>query len=117
MGKIITCKDGIEFERVSRWVTIKTDYNITERHSLSCYAEDCGDGEKCVDYIIHKGRKIATGSMYRLGTMFISEPVHEFIENKETHFISCVDMDSNIYDPFYIEVDDWGEKVRLYKRV
>lgn len=117
MGKIIKCNDGTEFERMSRWITIKTDYNITEKHGLFCYAEEYDDGEYCVNYITHKGYRIAVNAMYLLGSFFISEKPHVFIEKGEEHFINAVDMDGNIYDPFYIELDEWGEKVRLYKKV
>lgn len=116
MGKIIKCKDGAEFERMSRWITIKNDYNITKKHGLFCYAEEY-DGENCVNYIMHKGYRIAVSAMYLLGSMWISEKPHQFKENGDIHTISAVDMDGNIYDPFYIELDEWGEKVRLYKKV
>lgn len=116
MKKII-CKDGSEFIRVSRWISRKTDYNITEKHGLYCYGEVCEDSTICVDYIVHKGYRIACAAMYGLESMFISDHNHEFIENKEKHFISTVDMDGDIYDPYYIECDEWGEKFRLYKKV
>lgn len=115
--KEITCKDGTKFIRVSRWISRKTDYNITEKHGLYCYAEDCGDDTKCVDYIIYKGYRIPLGAMYCLGSLFIGGNNYEFIENGETHFISAVDMDGDIYDPYYIECDPWGDKFRLYKKV
>lgn len=115
--KEIICKDGTRFIRVSRWISRKTDYNITKKHGLYCYAEDCGDNTKCVDYIIHKGYKIACGAMYGIGSMWVPGEPYEFIENNEKHYINAVDMDSNIYDPYYIECEFYGNKFRLYKKV
>ena len=115
--KEIICKDGSEFIRVSRWISRKTDYNITEKHGLYCYADDCCDDTKCVDYIVHNGYRIACGAMYAIGSMWVSGEPYEFIENGKTHVICAVDMDGDIYDPYYIECDEWGEKFRLYKKV
>ena len=115
--KEIICKDGTKFMRVSRWISRKTDYNITEKHDLYCYAEDCWNGTRCVDYIVHNGYRIALGSMYRLESMFIGGAPYEFIENKKVHYIGAVDMDGDIYDPYYIESDLWGDTFRLYKKV
>lgn len=115
--KEIVCKDGSEFIRVSRWINRKTDYNITNRHGLYCYAEDCEDGTKCVDYIVHKGYRIACSAMYAIGSMFVYGKPYEFIENKENHCICAVDMDGDIYDPYYIEISEDCEKYRLYKKL
>ena len=115
--KEIICKDGTRFIRASRWISRKTDYNITEKHGLYCYAEDSGDNTKCVDYIMHKGYRIACGAMYCIGSMWVSGEPYEFIENGETHFISAVDMDGDIYHPYYIECDEWRDKFRLYKKL
>ena len=115
--KEIICRDGTRFIRVSKWISRKTDYNITEKHGLYCYAEDCCDDTKCVDYIVHKGYRIACAAMYAIGSMYVYGEPYEFIENKEKHFISAVDMDGDIYYPYYIECDSWGEKFRLYKKV
>lgn len=116
-NKIITCTDSTQFERVSRWITIRSDYNITPKHSLYDVAYDDGKGEKYVDYIIHKGYRIPTSSMYTLGTMWVCEKPHEFIEHNERHVIIAVDMEGDLYDPYYIETDEWGENVRLYKKL
>lgn len=115
--KEIICKDGTRFIRVSRWIRRKTDYNITEKHGLYCYADNCCDDTKCVDYIVHKGYRIACGAMYAIGSIYVYGEPYEFIENKEKHFISAVDMDGDIYYPYYIEYDEWGDKFRLYKKV
>ena len=114
-NKIITCTDGTQFKRVSRWLTIRNEYNIAPGHELYEVGYDDGD-ERCIDYVNFKGYCISTQSMYALGSMWISERPHKFIENKEEHFISAVDMDGDLYDPYYIEMDKYGEKVRLYKK-
>lgn len=118
MSKIITCDDGTQFKRASRWITIRTDYNITPRHSLYDQSDDCGDGEKCVDYIRHKGITIPASQMIGLGSFACpgGKP-YTFTEKGKTHTICAVDFWNNLYNPYYIEVDQWGEKVRLYERV
>lgn len=118
MSKIITGNDGSRFKRCSRWITIRTDYDITPRHSLYDQSEDCEGGEKCVSYIRHNGITIPTGQMILLGSMFCpADKPFTFTEKGETHAISAVDFWTNLYNPYYIEFDEWGEKVRLYEKL
>ena len=118
MSKIITCNDGTQFKRCSRWIAIRTDYDITPRHSLYELAEECEGGEKCVSYIQHNGITIPTSQMILLGSMACpGEKPFEFKEKGETHAISTVDFWTDLYNPYYIEFDEWGEKVRLYEKL
>lgn len=118
MSKTITCNDGTQFKRASRWITIRTDYGITPRHSLYDQADDCGDGEKCVSYIRHKGITIPTSQMILLSSMVCGfQKPYTFTKNGETHTIGAVDFWTNLYNPYYIELDQWGEKVRLYEKL
>lgn len=118
MSKIITCNNGTQFKRCSRWITIRTDYDITPRHSLYDQSDDCGDGEKCVSYIRHKGITIPTAQMVLLGSMACpADKPFIFKEKGETHTISAVDFWTDLYNPYYIELDQWGEKVRLYEKL
>lgn len=114
MGKILKTKEGEElYERISRWITIQHDYNITKRHSLYYYADDCCDGSNAVSYFKFNGRKYAIAQMYRLmGMMGIG---HNLILNDDS--ILCAYDGEQYYNPIYIEVDDFGEKVRVYQYV
>lgn len=117
MGKIIECKDGTKFERVSRWVDIQTRYGITKKHKLFDYAERDGE-EYFIDYVRFKGVDIPLNSIVYLGSMVIpSENAHEFEESGEKHAISMAELFLNIYHSYYVEVDRWGEKMRFYRKV
>lgn len=121
--------DGVErytatAYRVSRWISIKTWVNPTPRCQLWEYATD-GNGEllqngrfapKTGIYIVYftfNGRNYALQQFARFGSGFL--PGHiAYIENGEQHYLHGVDM-GDIYNPIYIEVDDYGEKVRVYR--
>ena len=119
MSKIITCDDGTQFKRCSRWITVRTDYGITPRHSLYDQALECEGGEKWVDYIRHKGTTIPTSQMILLYSRVCGfQKPYTFTEKGETHAIGAyVDFYTNLYKPYYIEFGEWGEKVRLYEKL
>lgn len=108
MGKIITCTDGTTFERVSRGISLRTDYDVTPRHELYEHRdEDTGE----VSYIEHAGVRIPTDSMIALGSMWDPEPPHTFIEHGETRRIIACDWYNSLY---YIEYREENEKYYLY---
>ena len=110
--------------RVSRWISIKTWVNPTSRCQLWDYVID-GNGERStsnrfdgengayLDYFTFNGRKYALEQFVRLGSIVTPECV-AYIENGEQHYLHGVDID-DIYNPIYIELDDYGEKVRVYR--
>lgn len=114
-----------DFTRLSRWITVKTLCNPSKHNSLYDYAKDengytpgnenFNPNEVYIDYFTFGGVKYALDRFYRLGSMWICD-TYRYTENGKTNYLSGVDMDGNIYDPLYIELDDYGEKVRVYKR-
>lgn len=107
---------GRTIARVSRYIKIRTDY-VTSRHSLYDYADSSSeeDGKRLLDYFIYHGKKYALNQFMRLGSMIIPE-VYQFEENGKTQFLSGVDSE-NYYNPLLIEVDEYGESVRIYEEI
>ena len=120
-------KGKATFERVSRWITVKHNYNPNKNNSLWDYVTD-GDGynsydenfqkrdkELYLDYFTWNGQNYAIGQFFLLGSMCINEQ-YSFTENGETYYLSAVDMD-NLYNPIYIECDLYGEHGRVYVKL
>lgn len=112
----IETTNGRLLKRCTRWLKIRTDYNVTSRHQCYYYAEDIGNGENCVDYFMLYGHKIALNRFYRFGTMFTPQPPEMWYENDVLHHISGYDSE-NYFDPMLIELDPLGEYVRVYREV
>ena len=120
-------KGKATFERVSRWITVKHNYNPRKDNSLWYYVTD-GDGhhsydenfqkdnkELFLEYFTWNGQKYAIEQFLWIGSMWINEQ-YSFTEDDETHCLIGVDMD-NYYNPIYIEVDEYGEHVRVYVKL
>lgn len=110
MGKMIKCTDGTIFERVSRGISLRTDYDITPRHELYDHREETGD----VSYIKYKALRIPTDSMIALGSAWDAETPHVFIENGFRRIISASDWYNYSYNGYYIEYREDTEKFYLY---
>lgn len=111
-----TTTNGQKLARVSRWIKIRTAYNITEKHSLSYYADKIDDEENSLDYFIYHGKKYAINQFYRFGTMFSPGSIPMFYENDKLLFISGYDSE-NYYNPIMIEISDCCEYVRIYEEI
>ena len=48
------------------------------------------------------------------GNYFHGIPEYFYTEDGETHYLTGVDMDGDLYNPIYIEGDGTGERVRVY---
>lgn len=114
--KIIETSEGT-FERVSGWVEIDFSHRVRSDSKLFCYAEEKEGDYGYVSGFTYKRRFYATASFYSLGCMYLNEPFPTWVENGEKHAITNVDMDGDLYDPYYLELDADCEKVRLYKKV
>ena len=130
--KQFTTTDGKHtLTRLSRWITINTNYNVSERNSLYDYSTDENgyhpqqDGYDptsgtYLDYFRYGGRTYAIEQFVRLGSMWIGGQPYRFIDTDGTpRAVAAFDIDGNLYDPLYIELDEYGERVRVYsvKRV
>lgn len=114
--KIIKTDHGT-FERVSAWIEIDFYHRVRSDSELFCYAEEKEGEYGYVTGFTYKRRFYATASFYSLGSMWVNEPYPVWVENGARHAITNVDMDGDLYDPYYLELDADCEKVRLYRKV
>jgi hypothetical protein len=100
MGETIT--------RTSRWINIKTAYDVTPRHALHYYADETGT----VDYFTYQGKKYALNQFIRFGGVWGGIPIM-WEENDKIHHLSGYDSE-NYYNPIMIEMSECCEAVRVY---
>lgn len=125
--KTIVSTDGRKYERVSRWITWRTNYNPSKRNSLWDYVTD-GYGhhpysdefnpanDLYLDYFRYNGRTYALEQFYTLGSAwFGSTPIMYEDENGKLGVIGAVDMEGDMFRPLYMEIDEGNERVRLYR--
>lgn len=115
MGKIITTTEGKQIERISRYIKIKQQYNVTERHSLYYYAEKIDENENVLDYFVFNGRKYALSQFMRFGYPITAVYI-QWYEKDKLHFMSGFDSENYFY-PLLLELDEYGEYVRLYEEI
>lgn len=97
-------------KRVSRWISIQ-NLDVTEKHSLYYYGEDIEDSKKrSVMAFRYNGR------WYAVNQFIARFGMYGFDVNCKDYpsFISGYDGDGNIYNPLMCELDEYGEKIRLY---
>lgn len=129
MGREFTTKDGKNSFIRSRWLNVKTAYNVTARHSLWDFVMD-GNGNEShskmfnpengtfLDYFTYHGRKYAINQFVALGSVWCSCPPYEIIESDgKSTFIHAVDFSGDIWRPLYIEISEYGDAVRVYEEV
>ena len=123
--------DGTKtFKRVSRWITVKQNYNPRKNNSLWDFVMD-GYGYKTtdnnfdpeknggiyLDYFTFKGRNYAIEQFFALGNPFYMPVTYSYDENGKKIFLSGVDMYGDLYKPIYIEMSECGESVRVYEEI
>ena len=126
--KQFTTIDGTHtLTRLSRWITIQTNYNVSKRNSLYEHSTDENGyrphqdgydpaGGTYLDYFIFGGRTYAIEQFILLGSMWTGGRPYEFIDTDGTiSSVHAVDFDGDLYDPLYIELDEYGERVRVYQ--
>ena len=127
MKKFTTIDGKNEITRVSRWITIRHNYNVNKNNSLYDFSTD-EDGihpyqddynpenGTYLDYFYFKGQPYALDQFYILGSPWIGGEPYRFKDTDGTvTSVGAVDMDGNIFAPLYLEIDDHGERVRLYE--
>ena len=116
------------FNRVSRWIEVKHNYTPNKCNSLWDYVTD-ENGYKpyqdnfnpenglFLDYFRWNGKTWAVEQFWCLGNPFYV-PVTYSYEDKEgkLFFLSGVDTE-NIFNPIYVEFDEYHERVRVYEKV
>ena len=127
MSKIIKTNDGNSLVRLSRWISIRHNYNPSKRNRLWDYVRDGSgrgpfsssfnpDDGLCLDYFVWNGRKWALEQFLLLGGMMGGAPIFFEDENGKTSYISGYDGE-NYYNPIMIELDECCESVRVYEEV
>ena len=113
--------------RLSRWIQIKQNYNVNKRNSLYEFSTDengykPGDSEynpangTYLDYFRFNGRNYAIEQFIALGSVWCGGVPYEFTDTDgKSTFIHAVDYYGDLYNPLYIELDECGERVRVYK--
>ena len=100
-----------ELKRVSRWITVKNEL-ITKKHNLWYYADKDSTFDERYAYVScfrWNGRKYAINQfLARFGMFGLDKECNEY-----PAFISAYDCE-NYYNPLLMEMDEYGEKVRLY---
>lgn len=116
----------LKFVRVSRWITVKHNYNPNKGNELWDYVQDgygyrtCQSGfheddDLYLDYFTFNGRNYALEQFIAIGSIADAIEHREgYIENGKKHFLSGYD-ERDYYRPLFIELDEWGEKVRCYE--
>ena len=105
MKKMIMTIDGCALQRVSRWIRIRTDHNVTSRHSLYDWADN--DGTVC--YFVWRGQKWALNQFVR----YLQHVPMFYDENGNLSHISGYSV-LNVYSQLLLELSDCCEYVRIY---
>lgn len=127
--KVFVTTDGnYEVKKLSRWITIRQNYNPNKRNHLWNYVVDgYGHGSydadfnpeeygMYLDYFNWRGNTYAISSFYALGSVWLVGAPYFFIDTDgKQHVIGALYMDGPIFGPgLYMEIDDYGERVRLF---
>lgn len=117
-----------KMRRVSRWITIKHNYNPRPSNYLWDYVMDENgykpyqstfnpDNGLYLDYFTYRGRNYAVEQFLALGNPFCAAFSLAYEnENGQLCYLSGVDAE-NIYNPIYIEFDECCERVRIYEEI
>ena len=114
----------MNIKRVSRWIKLRTAYDVTEKHSLYDYCHSTLNGlspmqdgfdnsmGNYLDYFVFNKRKYALDSFVnRFGMMGFD------VECKDVpEYITGYEVDT-YYKPLMCELSPDGEFIRLYQEV
>lgn len=118
-----------KMRRVSRWITVKHNYNPRKNNALWEYVSD-ENGYKpyqekyfnpenglYLDYFTYQGRNYAIEQFLALGNPFYTAFSLAYEnENGQLCYLSGVDAE-DLYNPIYIEFDECCERVRVYEYI
>lgn len=120
--------DGCTVTRVSRWIKVQHNYNPNRANSLWDYVTDLyGYNEHSehynprqglvLDFFRFDGQTFALSQFGLLGGPWAGgQPLTFTDTDGKLTVISGYDMD-NYYSPLLMEMDEYGEYIRLYKEV
>ena len=110
--------------RLSRWIRIQRNYNPNKRNRLYYYAMD-GNGYRegqngfdpknglYIDFFHWNGRTYAIEQFIMLGSIWCPYTCTFNDKDGKMHYLSGYDSE-NYFDPILIELDEYGEYVRVY---
>lgn len=112
--------------RVSNWIKIRTNYNPSKRNSLYYYVTDENgyrsnskyfneNSDLYLDYFTWNKRNWAIDQFILFGGLMGGIP-EKFKDGDKTITLNFYDSE-NYYNPIMLELDESGEKVRVYKTV
>lgn len=128
MNKVFETTDGkYEVRKLSRWITIRTNYNPSPRNALWYNVMD-GNGHGphsdkfnpeegiYLDYIRHDGQNYAINEFYALGGAWLGGAPYFFIDtDKQEHVIGALWMGGSVFGPgVYAEISEYGDAIRLF---
>lgn len=95
---------NIIYENCSHWIKLKDEF-ITDKHSLYQYTDgyECDDGKSYVCCFNHKGVQYALNQFMKIDNPITFGDV----------IISGYDY-TNYWSPYLIELEDSGERIRLW---
>ena len=127
MKKFTTIDGKHRLTRLSRWITIRTNYNASKRNSLYDYVMD-GSGYHpyqdkynpedgtYLDYFRFNGRTYAIEQFVGLGSNACTGKPYQFVDSDGSiTTVVAVDFDGSYFNPLYLEFDEHGERVRVYE--
>lgn len=92
--------EDMVFKRASRWITLKFD-KVTQKHSLWDFTDENG----VLIHFKHGGREYAIGQFLRINAVwYLSDG---------TRLIGYDGLAN--FRPYYLEIDNMGERVRIYE--
>lgn len=126
MGRIFSTTDGNKIERVSRWITIQHNYNPGKQNRLFYYAMDENgyrEGQEkynpenglYLDFFRWNGRTWAIEQFINMASPW-AVPVMFYDETEKLNHLAGYDSE-DYYNPVMIELDECGERVRVYREV
>lgn len=127
MGKQFKTNNDHIIERLSRWIKIKHNYSPNNRNSLAYYITDENgrysndkyfnpNNGLYLDYFNWNGRTWAINQFIILGGMMGGIPEMFTDTNGKLTVVGAYDSE-NYYDPIMIEIDEYGENVRVYRTI
>lgn len=126
MKTFITTDNKHEITRISRWITVKTNYNVNKRNSLYEFSTDengytpdqtnySPENGTYLDYFRFNGKTYATSQFVALGSVWCGGQPYEFTDTDgKNTFVHAVDFYGDLYNPLYIELSEYGDAVRVY---
>lgn len=129
MKKVFTAENTRERFTRSRWITVQHLYDVTPRHSLYDFATDENgykpyqdkynpENGNYLDAFRYNGRWFALEQFIGIGSMACPGEQPRIKENDGTEtFINAVDFSGDIFHPLHAEIDEYGERIRIYTPV